>query len=754
MATSVKKLNTKGSEKEAEAVVAEPAKTTEADGFVPHTKVHETAAGVAAETEPARTRDRQGLDEKTLIAIYRTMYLSRRIDDKEIQLKGQNKIFFQISGAGHEAVLTAAALAMKPKYDWFFPYYRDRALMLGLGMTAQEMLWGAVGAEVDPNSHARQMPSHWGHKDLNVPSQSSCTGSQALHAVGAAEASYRASISDELKGLVTGFKGDEVVYMSVGDGTTSEGEWWESLSSACTMKLPVIFVVEDNGYAISTPVEVNTAGGDISKLVTGFPGLFIQKIDGTDPLASYAAFREAVEYCRARKGPAFIHAKVIRPYSHSLSDDEKLYRPTEELEADASIDPIKTYAEFLMSEGICSSEQLEALRKEVDDEVNKAADIAIETPQPAPETAYRNVFSPDVDPTDRSLFDTEEGAELSGNPGTMVDLINRCMHEEMERDARIVVFGEDVADCSREEYLDQVKGKGGVFKVTANLQRKFGSARVFNSPLAEANIIGRAVGLSLRGLKPVVEIQFFDYIFPAMHQIRNEVAVMRWRSDGDSKCPMVMRVPVGGYLKGGAVYHSQSGTTLFAHTPGLRIVYPSNALDANGLLRTSIRCDDPVMFLEHKHLYRQVYNKSAYPDKDFLIPFGKARKVREGSDVTIVTFGALVERSNQAAKRLEQQDITVDLVDLRTLVPYDWEAIAESVKKTSRVIVAHEDPLSYGYGAEIAARISDELFEYLDAPVKRVAATDTFVAYAPQVEDFILPQSEDVEKAVQELMKY
>ncbi|MCC6329490.1 MAG: dehydrogenase E1 component subunit alpha/beta [Acidobacteria bacterium] len=754
MATSVRKLNTKGNNSEAETVVAEPGKVTEADGFVPEAKVQETTKAAANDRAAARTNDRRGLDEKTLIGIYRTMYLSRRIDDKEIQLKGQNKIFFQISGAGHEAVLTGAALAMKPAYDWFFPYYRDRALMLGLGMTAQEMLYSSVGAEPDPNSHGRQMPSHWGATRLNVPSQSSCTGSQALHAVGAAEAGYRASLVKELQKVVTGFKGDEVVYMSVGDGTTSEGEWWEALNSACNMKLPVIFVVEDNGYAISTPVEVNTAGGDISKLVTGFPGLFIQKIDGTDPLGSYAAFKDAVEYCRERKGPAFIHAKVIRPYSHSLSDDEKLYRPEEERDADARIDPIKTYAEFLMTEGICSSEQLEALRKEVDEEVNKAADIAVATPQPAPETAYRNVYSPDVDPTDRTLFDTENGAELSGNPGTMVDLINRCMHEEMERDPAIVVFGEDVADASREEYLERVKGKGGVFKVTANLQRKFGSARVFNSPLAEANIVGRAVGLSLRGLKPVIEIQFFDYIFPAMHQIRNEVAVMRWRSDGESKCPMVIRVPVGGYLKGGAVYHSQSGTTLFAHTPGLRIVYPSNALDANGLLRTSIRCDDPVMFLEHKHLYRQVYNKSAYPGSDFLIPFGKAKKVREGLDVTIVTFGALVERSNQAAKRLEQKGITVDLIDLRTLVPYDWEMIAESVKKTSRVVVAHEDPISYGYGAEIAARISDELFEYLDAPVRRVGATDTFVAYAPQVEDFILPQSDDVEKAVLELMKY
>ena len=765
MATPAKNINTKANKKAAKTngglIATEEANTTVGDGYLEDPKTHKTAKGTAAETPAQATKaaadgidKTHGLDTKTLVGLYRTMYMSRRIDDKEIQLKGQNKIFFQISGAGHEGVLAGAALALKPGYDWFFPYYRDRALMIGLGMTAQEMLWSSVGAEADPNSHGRQMPSHWCSTKLNVPSQSSCTGSQALHAVGAAETGTRASMLKELQDKITGFKGDEVVYMSVGDGTTSEGEWWEALNSACNMKLPVIFLVEDNGYAISTPVEVNTAGGDISKLVVGFPDLLIQKIDGTDPLESYGAFKKAVDYCRARKGPAFIHAKVVRPYSHSLSDDEKLYRPTEELQADAAIDPIKTYAEFLMTEGIANSDTLEKLRKEVDDEVTKAADIAIETPQPAPETALRNVFSPDVDPTDRQLFDTEEGAELSGNPGTMVDLINHCLHDEMERDDRIVIFGEDVADCSREEYLDELKGKGGVFKVTANLQRQFGSVRVFNSPLAEANIVGRAIGMAMRGLKPVVEIQFFDYIFPAMHQIRNELATMRWRSDGETKAPMVLRVPVGGYLKGGALYHSQSGTTLFAHTPGLMIAYPSTALDANGLLRTAIRCDDPVMFLEHKHLYRQVYNKSQYPSKDFLIPFGKAKTVREGSDVTIVTYGALVERSNQAAKRLEQQGISVEIIDLRTLVPYDWEAVAESVKKTGRAIVAHEDPISYGYGAEIAARIADELFEYLDAPVRRVGATDTFVGYAPQLEDFILPQSEDVEKAVQELMKY
>jgi 2-oxoisovalerate dehydrogenase E1 component len=709
--------------------------------------------GKAATNAAARAKDYAGLDTQTLVGLYRTIYTSRRVDDKEIQLKGQNKIFFQISGAGHEAMLVGAGLALKAGYDWFFPYYRDRALLLQLGMTPLEMLFSSVGAEADPNSHGRQMPSHWGHVKLNVPSQSSCTGTQALHAVGAAEASYRASLVKELQDKITGFKGDEVVYMSVGDGTTSEGEWWEALNTACNLKLPVIFVVEDNGYAISVPVEVNTAGGDISRLVAGFPNLYIQKCDGTNPIESYETFKRAAEYCRARKGPAFVHAKVIRPYSHSLSDDEKSYRPDEEREREAAIDPVKTFAEFLMTEGIASAEDLEKLRKEVDAEINEATDVALATPQPAPESALRNVFSPDIDPTSKD-FDTEEGAELSGNAGTMVDLINRCLHEEMERDERIVIFGEDVADASREEYLERVKGKGGVFKVTANLQRKFGSARVFNSPLAEANIIGRAVGMSIRGLKPVVEIQFFDYIFPAFHQIRNEVAVTRWRSDGDTKCPMVMRVPVGGYLKGGAVYHSQSGTTLFAHTPGLLIAYPSNALDANGLLRTSIRCDDPVLFLEHKHLYRQIYNKSQYPSSEFLIPFGKAKVVREGSDVTIITYGALVQRSLEAAKRLEKQGVSVELIDLRTLVPYDWERVAESVRKTSRAIVAHEDSVSYGYGAEIAARISDELFEYLDAPVRRVGATDTFVAYAPQVEDFILPQIEDVEKAVQELMKY
>ncbi len=748
------------------------------------TRSHGKSGAVAEANKAGKTYE--GLSRQQLIDIYRVMYTSRRLDDREIMLKRQQKIFFQISGAGHEAVTAAAGFAMKPGYDWFFPYYRDRALCLALGTTPDEMLLQAVGAADDPSSGGRQMPSHWGYKRLNVVTQSSCTGTQILHAVGCAEASRYFMLHPNAGQKATGdyrefkevqFHGDEVTYVSLGDGTTSEGEFWEAMNSAANLRLPIVFLVEDNGYAISVPVEVQTAGGNISRLVASFPNFHFEEIDGTDPVVSYGALSRAVAHCRAGVGPSFVHAHVIRPYSHSLSDDEKLYRPDVERQRDAARDPISHMQLFLIREGILDEKRINQLEKEVDDGLQAAVDRVLAAPLPQPETIKQYLYSPDLDPTSPA-FDTqvstggdtsaslstgarastEQGAqEKKLAPKTMADLLNATLRDEMKRDERIVIFGEDVADCSREEYLRQkmVKGKGGVFKLTAGLQCDFGSDRVFNSPIAEASIVGRAVGLAVRGLKPVAEIQFFDYIWPAMMQLRNELPVMRWRSNGAFSAPCVMRVPIGGYLTGGAIYHSQCGESIFTHTPGMRVIFPSNALDAAGLLRTAIRCDDPVMFLEHKRLYRESYGRAAYPGPEYMIPFGKAKVVHPGTDLTVITYGAVVPRALQAVQKLDRESgIKIELIDLRSLNPYDWETIAASVQKTNRVLVAYEDTLSWGYGAEIAARIADELFENLDAPVKRVAAKDTFVAYQPVLESAILPQVQDLYLAMKELAEY
>jgi 2-oxoisovalerate dehydrogenase E1 component len=696
----------------------------------------------SAATDPELRELPTRLEAPDLIRAFRIIYMSRRIDDREILLKRQNKIFFQVSGAGHEGIQTAAGMSLRAGHDWFFPYYRDRALSLALGMTAEDMLLQAVGAESDPSSGGRQMPSHWSSAKLHIVSPSSATGTQLLPAVGCAHANRYLDPAS-----------DAVTLTSVGEGATSEGEFWEAVNAACLEALPVIFLVQDNGFAISVPVEHQTPGGDISKLVAGHPNLRSFRCDGTDFVASYGTFAEAVNYCRRERKPAFVHAYCTRPYSHSLSDDEKLYKTAAERADEARRDPLTTFSDYLVSSGVLSRGALEHLMQEVDLEIQEVTERALKAQQPHKGSALQYLYSEEVDPTS-SAFETE--AKCAGDPRTMVDTITLTISEEMARNPNIVVFGEDVADSSREENLKEVKGKGGVFKATQGLQTSYGSRRVFNAPIAEAAIVGRASGMAMRGLKPVVEIQFLDYIWPAMMQIRDELASLRWRSNNAWAAPMVIRVATGGYLNGGAIYHSQSAESVFTHIPGIRVVFPSNALDACGLLRTAIRCEDPVLFLEHKRLYREPYNRTQHPGPDYLIPFGKAKVVKPGANLTIVTFGALVQKSLQAALQIEQQNprATVEVIDLRTLNPYDWAAIQASVEKTSRVMVVHEDTLSWGFGAEISARIARELFGRLDAPVGRIGALDTWIGYAPSLENEILPQVENIVEEAARILAY
>ena len=703
------------------------------------------AAGAEPEDLPA-------LAQEELLRAYRTMLTARELDRREIVMKRQNRSFFQISSTGHEAVTAAAGALFRRESDWGLLYYRDRAFAGSVGLTPTEQLAAAWGAAADPASGGRQMPSHFVKRESRLAPHSSCVGTQFLHGAGMAYAE-RYLARHPIPGVEPAAP-DGIVLVCGGDGSTSEGEFWEALNTACLRRLPVVFLIEDNGYAISVPVEHQTAGGSIGPLVGGFPDLKLVECDGCDYLDSHRALSEAFAHARSGAGPALVHARVERLDSHSLSDEERDYRTAEEREAAANRDPLLRLRERLTASGAANGEELDALGEEIRREVADAAEAALALPWAPPESIHDHLYAGGEGDPRSAAFGTEPRFEPGGRPGTMVDLINATLRSEMARDPRIVVFGQDVADASREETLTEVKGKGGVFKVSHGLQREFGSERVFNTPLAEATIVGLGIGMAVRGLRPVAEVQFLDYLWPAYMQIRSEMASLRWRSVGAFSCPMVLRVPAGGYLTGGAVYHSQSAEVLFTHLPGLRVVMPATALDAAGLLRTAIRCDDPVLFLEHKHLYRQTYNKSPDPGDDFTIPFGKARTVRAGEDLTLVTYGALVHRAELAAKKAAAEGVSVEILDLRSLAPYDWEAIRASVGKTNRVLVAYEDTRSFGYGAEIAARIADELFDELDAPVRRVAAADTWVAYNPGLEEAMLPQTEDLLAGILELAEY
>jgi len=670
--------------------------------------------------------------------------VSRAIDDREIAMQKQSRVFFQISGAGHEALLLGLAHELRSGYDWFFPYYRDLALMLGLGVTPTQVLLQAVGSADDPASGGRQMPAHWGDPERNVVTQSSPTGSQCIPAVGCAEAG-RYIVRRPQLGLPA--HGDEVTYVSLGEGAVSEGEFWESLNTACTEHLPVLYVVADNGYAISVPSSEQSPA-PVNELVRGFAGLQVRSIDGTDYFAVRRTARKVVSHVRAGVGPALIHATVTRPYSHSAADTQSKYRLPKEMEWEVTHDPIDNFERALVDGGVITPDEAASIKDEARQIVADAARAALAGRRPDVGSVLDNVVAlPDI-PDPGEVATGPDGDDVVA----MGEAIRRALHGVMEADERVRVFGEDVADA-REAIMADVEGKGGVFGTTHGLQRSFGRARCYNTPLSEANIVGRAVGQAVRGLRPAPEVQFFDYIWPAMQQVRSEAATIRWRSNGAFTCPMVLRVPIGGYLQGGSIWHSQCGESIFAHIPGLLIAFPSRASDAAGLLRAAFRCEDPVLFLEHKHLLRQSYTRDPYPDPGYVVPFGKGRYVRRGTDLTIVTWGATVERSRLAAEQLAEADgAQVEIVDLRTLVPWDQDMVAESVARTARLLVVHEDVVRGGFGGEIAAWVADQSFWQLDAPVGRVGAQECHVAYAPELETAILPQPDDIAAAARAVL--
>ncbi len=666
-----------------------------------------------------------GLQKKTLLNIYRNMVTSRFMDEKMMILLKQGKSFFHIGAAGHEAIQTAAAFALQPGYDYAYPYYRDLSFVMQFGVTPKEVFLNFLAKEADPSSGGRQMPNHYGHREHHIVSQSSPTGTQYLQSVGTALAAVKAGK-------------DEVVYVSSGEGTTSQGDFHEALNWASRAKLPVIFVIQNNKYAISTHISDQMSGESVYKFSAGYEGLNRYHIDGTNFFESYKTVKQAAADARAGKGPALIEADTVRLFPHSSSDSQKKYRTHEDLEKDKERDPIPSFEVDLLENGIVTEEELDLLRKECKNTVDEAADQAAEYTNPEKGTVAQYLYAPESESADLEF----EKNEPSGEKAVLVDAINHALKEEMARNDKMHIFGQDVAD-----------GKGGVFTATTGISTQFGKERCFNAPLAEASIVGVAIGMAVYGLRPVVEIQFGDYIWTAMMQIRNELSVMRWRSFNNWSAPVVLRVPVGGYIHG-ALCHSQNIEGFFAHIPGLKIAYPSNAADAKGLLKAAIRCPDPVLFLEHKGLYRQSFAASSEPDADYLLPFGKARIAREGSDVTVVTWGALVQKSLEAARKMEKEGVQVEVIDIRTINPLDTETIINSVKKTNKVLVAHEDTRFQGFGAEVSAQIAEFAFEYLDGPVRRLGGTDTPIPFSPVLEEEALPQTEDITEALQDLVAY
>ena len=667
------------------------------------------------------------LSKDELLNALKLMLRARSIDNKAMRLLRQGKTFFHIAGAGHEAIQVAIGISLNPQKDWLFPYYRDLAVALCAGVTPKDFFYQCFAKIEDPSSGSKQLPGHWGSPVINMPTQSSPTGTQFLQAVGTALASVKQGKKS-------------VSYVSSGEGTTSQGEFHEAVNWASREKLPVLFVIENNKYAISVHVEQQSGGKDnsIAEMMAGFVNLHRKRIDGTNFSEAYKAVQEALNYINEGKGPALIEAEVVRLLSHSSSDDQKKYRDPKELEEDLKNCPIEKFAKELISSGNLSKEEFEKIKKEIEVEVEHAAEEASQGEDPKAQEATRHIFD---ESGLKESFEYETN-KPSGKPVVMVDAINHALHEEMERNNKIYIFGEDVADK-----------KGGVFTATKGLSTKFGFDRVFNSPLAEASIIGVATGMSLAGLKPVVEIQFGDYIWPAFMQFKSEVATMRYRSNNNWTAPVVTRVAVGGYIHGG-LYHSQNIESIFAHVPGIYIAYPSNAADAKGLLKTACRINDPVLFCEHKGLYRQSFATSPSPDDNYLVPFGKAKVVREGEDITVVSYGVCMWDSVLAAKKLEEEGYSVEVIDVRTIIPLDEETIFNSVKKTGKVIVIHEDTFTAGFGAEIAARIADTCFQYLDGPVKRIAAKDSHIPYSPILENAILPNREAIYKGIKELLKF